>query len=256
MLIISKDQMKAFDDAALLRFENEMMVHSHRFTPQLSKVLGKEQLRGALRQAIHRATTHGFTNRGPIRLYVELMFLFGSDFDTDPQYLRIAEALPSSADQMERAEVIYKIVLEYQEEVSGPDAENLYRGLKAISAQAREPDSFSKKNFEEQMLLKMKQVFPQKYVYVGDDGLRALIAEARDKAQAYRLPTLRNEALMVSLMFTLGHGCTTDPLYPWIPRTLTNEKIVDPAGRARRLEKRAATWLDTVLAGPWKGQKA
>jgi len=40
----------------------------------------------------------------------------------------------------------------------------------------------------------MKQVFSQKYVYVGDDGLRALIAEARDKAQAYRLPTLRNEA--------------------------------------------------------------
>jgi hypothetical protein len=54
-------------------------------------------------------------------------------------------------------------------------------------------------------------------------------------------------------MFAFGHGCTHDPLYPWIARTLKDERIKDPAARAERLEKKAITWLDHVLARPPKG---
>ena len=48
-------------------------------------------------------------------------------------------------------------------------------------------------------------------------------------------------------MFAFGHGCCEDPLYPWIARTLTDEKITDAEARAKRLEKKAITWLDHVL---------
>ena len=86
MLQIRFDQMKVFEEAAWLHFEDEMVVHSREFSPKLCAVLGEEQLRVALRQAIKRAGGYGFTFRGPVRLYIELMFLFGSHFDTDPQY--------------------------------------------------------------------------------------------------------------------------------------------------------------------------
>ena len=62
--------------------------------------------------------------------------------------------------------------------------------------------------------------------------------------------------MVVVLMFAFGHGCTDDPLYPWISRTLKNERIVDPAARAGRLEKKAVTWLEHVLARPQKGEQA
>jgi hypothetical protein len=55
-------------------------------------------------------------------------------------------------------------------------------------------------------------------------------------------------ALVVILMLAFGHGCGTDPFYPWIARTLRDERLTDPVARAERLEKRALTWLDRVLA--------
>jgi hypothetical protein len=53
---------------------------------------------------------------------------------------------------------------------------------------------------------------------------------------------------MIVLILAFGHGCVTDPLYPWIARTLNDEAIADPAACAKRLENKALTWLDHVLA--------
>jgi hypothetical protein len=49
------------------------------------------------------------------------------------------------------------------------------------------------------------------------------------------------------LMHAFGHGCFSDPLYPWIARTLQDARADDPQSRAARLEKRAKTWLRHVL---------
>ncbi len=171
MLIIRKEQMKAFENDALRRFEDEMVVHSKEFTPRLCKVIGDEQLRVALRQAMERADTYGFTNRGPIRLYIELMFLYGNDFDTDPQYPSLGEVLNAPGDQMLRAEQIYEGILDYQEKVSGLDAANVRKALTALSVFAQKPVRFSPNNFVAEMLQEMTRVFPQKAAYIGEEGL-------------------------------------------------------------------------------------
>ena len=68
-------------------FEKEMVSPPFReFSPPLFKAVGEEQMRKAIRFGIGRADSYGFTFRGPVRLYLELMLLFGSHFDTDPQY--------------------------------------------------------------------------------------------------------------------------------------------------------------------------
>ena len=160
MIIIREEQMKVFEDAALRRFEDEMVVHSKEFTPRLCKVLGDKQLRVALRQAMERSGTYGFTNRGPIRLYIELMFLCGSDFDTDPQYPAVGVILNAPGDQMLRAEQIYAGVLDYQEKVSGPDAANVRKSLEFWADFVRKPVNFSTNDFVTEMLHKMTRAFP------------------------------------------------------------------------------------------------
>ena len=253
MLIIRRQQIEVFEHAALRRFEDEMVVHSKEFTPNLCKVIGEVQLRVALRQAIGRAGTYGFTYQGPIRLFIELMFLCGSDFYNDPQYPALAEILSASGDQMQRAEQIYQGILDYQKKVSGPDAENTRKALGALSIFGRMPLTFSPNDFVSGMLQEMADAFPQKVAYIGNEALTALIDEGQAEARRYRFPTARGEALLVVLMFAFGHGCTNDPLYPWIARTLKDERIVDPAARAQRLEKKALTWLEHVLALPRAG---
>ena len=248
--------MKAFENDALRRFEDEMVLHSKEFTPRLCKVLGDEQLRVALRQAMERADTYGFTNRGPIRLYIELMFLYGSDFDTDPQYPALAEVLNAPDDQMLRAERLYEGILDYQKKVSGVNAENVRKALTALSIFAKKTVTFSPNNFVAEMLQEMSHAFPQKAAYIGEENLTTLIHEGSAEARKYGFPSVRGETLMVVLMFAFGYGCSDDPLYPWISRTLKDERIVDPEGRAKRLEKKSITWLEHVLAGPWKGEQA
>jgi hypothetical protein len=98
------------------------------------------------------------------------------------------------------------------------------------------------------MIQEMNRIFPQKTAYVGETNLRALISEGLEEAGRHGFLDVRSQALMVILKYAFGHGCTDDPLYPWISRTLKDEKIIDSAARAARLEKKAITWLEHVVA--------
>jgi len=247
MLVIRPEQMELFRRIARQPFEAEMLAHGKRFSPRLSEVLGDEQLRVALRRAIDRATGYGFTNRGPVRLYIELMFLFGSGFDSDPQYRWASEILRGDQEQMQRANELYEHVLDYQARVSGPDKANTRRALNELLTFARSPAELSSPDFADGMVDVMRRIFPEKAAYVGEAHLRVLISEGSAIAGKLRFPAPRGAILIVALMFAFGHGCTDDPLYPWIARTLADERITDPAARAMRLEKKAITWLDHVL---------
>lgn len=249
MLRIRPEQMKVFEQDMLKRFKEEMVEHSKEFSPELCNIIGEEQLRVALKQAMKRANEYGFSNRGPIRLYIDMMFLFGSDFDTDPQYLKLTEILKRDEDQMQRAEALYGAIDDYHEQVIGSDACYVYHALQALPNFASEYLIFPADIFVTKILSKMKQMYPQKGQYVGNDGLKMLILEGRKEAQKYRFPatTSRGEVLLIALMFSFGHGCTNDPLYPWISQTLHDKKILDPADRIKRLGKKALTWLHHVL---------
>src|SRR5215469_1145632 len=115
--------MEVFRRAARRAFEDEMVTHLTEFSPPLIKTLGEEQLRNAIDFGIVRAASHGLTYRGPVRLYLELMLLFGSYFDDDPQYPWAGEILSShdAASQMERADRLYQRTIEYRKITAGPE---------------------------------------------------------------------------------------------------------------------------------------
>ena len=246
-MVIRAGQRKAFEQAARRQFEQEMVAHSKGFSPTLCEVIGDEQLLVALRSAMTRAGGYGFTYRGPIRLFIEMMFLCGSAFDTDPQYKAVGEIMRASGDQMQRAEQIHKLVLDNLEKVSGPGAINVRKALSDLLIFAQMPLTVSN-GFVSGMLVEMHRVFPQKAAYVGDAGLKALINEGIAEARRYRFDTTRQEALLEVLKFAFGHGCIDDPLDTWIARTPKHERIIDPAAGAARLEKKAVTWLEHVVA--------
>jgi|SRR5436190_8867622 len=256
MLIIRAEQMKVFEQASRRRFEDEMVEHAKAFAPPLCEVIGDEALRVAIRSAIVRAENYGFTNRGPIRLFIEFMFLCGSAFDTDPQYRAVGQFLRGSGDQMYRAQQIHEWHNVYLEQVSGPGAVNVHRALSETLAFARLPLTITPENLTEGLLLEMKRIFPSKAAFVGDAGLTAVIDESMAEARLYRFEGVRPKVLLAVLKFAFGHGCTEDPLYPWIRQTLRDERIAGPEARAARLEKKSITWLEHVVARNQKGSQS
>ncbi len=253
-MIIRNAQIEELGKVPLSVFEDEMVLHLAEFSPALFKVIKEEQLRIVVRFGIEQADDYGFNFRGPIRLYLELMLLFGSHFDTDPQYPWASEILKEDAPQMDRADRLHEKTLDYQEKVSGPDAANTRQALEGLLSMARNPPDSKPENFESDIRREMTRVFPQKTNYIGEAGITALINEGSDEAAKFDFQTVRGKALIVILMYAFGHGCTEGPLYPWISRTLNDDRIIEPQARATRLEKKAINWLEHVLDKPSRGE--
>jgi hypothetical protein len=202
-----------------------------------------------IRLGIKRSGEYGITLRGPVRLYLELMLLFGSRFDTDPQYPWAAEALKDQelASQMQRADRLYRKTLEYRERVGGPNDEYTLRALRRIPAMAQQDLPVSPANLVQDMRAEITRIYPEKVEYVGEKGIAALIEMGTAAAESYSFSSIRAVTLPVVLMFAFGHGCFEDPLYPWIGKTAANAAIAAPETRAKRLEAKALTWLEHVL---------
>jgi hypothetical protein len=257
-VIIRKEQMEELGKAVFRAFEDEMVIHLAEFSPPLFSAVKEEQLRKAIRFGVRRAGEYGLTFRGPLRLYLELMLLFGSHFDTDPQYPWATEILKGhdSAPQMQRAEGLYEKTLDYRKNVAGSEDTYTLQALTSVSVLARQPLTASAANFVPSILEEMARIYPQKTAYVGEDRLKVLIERGIVAARSYGFSTVRALALPVVLMFAFGHGCFDDPLYPWIGNTLEDSGIADADARAKRLEKKAMTWLDHVLAYFDEGARA
>jgi hypothetical protein len=232
-----------------------MVLHCQTFSPPHAEILDEEQLRRFVRQTVDRAGAYGFTNRGPIRLFLELEFLLGSAFDTDPQYPWTAKILQSSHDQMERAGWLFQKTIDYQQEVDGPDGEHRRAALERFAVLLQKPLPLPSKDDRSVSLREMHKMFPQKTVFVGQEWLAKLVRQGRQTAPENGLSTSRGECLLVLLMFMFGHGCMRDPLFPWVRQALHDSQSNDPEGRAARLAEEARAWIQRLLASSPEGAK-
>ena len=83
MLTIRPEQFIVFSQVEAEKFEDWMVAHMRRFFPRQSAAAGEQNLREMVRYGVPRARQHGITARRDVAKYVDLMLLFGRDFDTD-----------------------------------------------------------------------------------------------------------------------------------------------------------------------------
>ena len=248
-ILLQASQIDAFRETGLRAFESEMAAHLRRFSPPLMATLDEAATCAVVRQGMAQAGGHGLDCRGPVRLYLELMLLFGSHFDTDPQYPWAADCLGESdpTTQMQRAEALYEQVCLYRAAVHGHADEHTFAALRRLRAFAAGPLALQRETAVDALWQHFLQLHPHKARRVGRAAMQDLIRHAARCAHEAGLPSLRGVALMAVLMLAFGHGCAEDPLYAWIGGTLRNPAIADGARREQRLESKALTWLDHAL---------
>ena len=86
MLTIRQDQLAVFSQLEVQRFEEWMVVHLKKFFPQRCRAAGTAEIRELVRYGIERAEAHGFTAKREACKYIDLMMVFGRDFDNDPRF--------------------------------------------------------------------------------------------------------------------------------------------------------------------------
>lgn len=250
MLTIRKEQIEIFQQCTLRNFENNMIRHLHEFSPAQSEILGQDGLRKVVRLGVKQAESYGFTHSGPVQFYLELMFMFGSYFDTDCQYSWALDILTDDEidDQTERADILYEKFIDYLDKVAGSDWGNARTSLGRISKQSFKDLEENKDDLEADILARFHLDFPQKCRYLGDRVLLQIIQLAAESAEKFSVSSNSGVKFFAQFMFMLGRGFSVDPLYPWCEGTLNDEAITDPRERIKQLHSKGTAYLTKVLA--------
>jgi hypothetical protein len=249
-LRIRLEQIEAFNAVAAKRFEDVALSHVSEFAPKLTAVLGADRTRAVVRLGIQRASTYGFRASGPVHLFLDLMFLLGAEFDTDPQYPWAAAILndPSIPGEMSRADTLHARAAELLDAVTGPDNRLALEALRRLHALAYGGPAAAGALADGGIVQALESVHPQKATYLGQTAMHALMVRSSARAAVRQLSTPAAALLFACLEFSLGHAFERDPLYPWVGATLEDEKLTKPDPMIARLYRKAATYLDHVVA--------
>lgn len=251
MFRVKKTQMDAFAQAmALEQLESDMLVHLPEFSPGDVEPLGKAGMLRVVRLGIERARAYGVTNPAMLRSYVELMFMFGSFFDTDPFLPWAGEVLrdPELAGQVERTRLLYEKTCWYQQSVAGPDRRVALQVLQDLSGGSVDGFSFDDPRIASEIQRAVWNIHGSRGSYLGEPRLRQLAVEATESARRHGLGAARDVVLVALMMFMLGHGFAEDPLYPWVIVTLGDAPGEDMGARSRRLNEGFQGYLEQVLS--------
>ncbi len=93
MLTIRQAQFAVFSKLAVRKFEDWMVAHLERFFPRQARELGELKLRETIQYGIDRAAAYDVTIKRDVCKYIDLMIVFGRDFDTDKRFRWAAEIL-------------------------------------------------------------------------------------------------------------------------------------------------------------------
>lgn len=254
MLTISARQMEGLKQAVLERFVSRTLHHVEAHFSTHWRIIGEAQLRAVIRLAVERAGRHSLTTERDVSLYLNLMLLLGSAFDTDAQLPWAAQILSDAelTDPQERVDRLYDAAADYLEKVAGARNEHPEPAReRMVAAIQRRVPVVSASDFGKLALSVLRWIYPRKFDVVGEGAIRAFARQSLQAAQAYGVLSHDSAMLHLAMAYVLGSGFDRDPQFPWAGSILLGASDADGAGRFERLRKTAVSELSrwTARAG-------
>jgi hypothetical protein len=123
MFTIRKEQVAVLSKVEARTIESRQLSHIRETYPKKVDALGEDKIREIIRDAPKRATKYGFKGDPHVLKYVEVMVLWGRDFDADPQLPWAAQIL------RKRKKPAVKLSTLYEEAIKRwKDSQNLAAG--------------------------------------------------------------------------------------------------------------------------------
>jgi hypothetical protein len=248
-MIIRCEQLQTLKAYAEGAFATEMVEHLKSYAPKVCEVVGDLGIRRIVESEIQHARGYGFSNRGPVRFFLELTCSLGCGFDTDPQLRWAAETLNDGFIQndMLRADHLYERMVMYLDRVFGPDQQYAIQALQRwleVDFEMAPREEWS----EKPVLKLMAHLYPEKFEFVGESVASTLVQQATAEAVKYDLPQGKGAAALAGMKFAMGHRICEDHYYPWVSSALKDPRIVDGERRLARLISKMRTYGTHVLA--------
>lgn len=253
MLKIRKAQMTTFRSAAFKRFEDDMMDHIKQFFPNHYRIGGEPTVRKVVRYGIERSNIYGLVTERNMCLYITVMFMLGSNFDTDfffpwaPETLKDKNEINPSI----RADKLADTALDFMKKIAGQNNADMNRAFLELRKEhpkiiTRTPaDDFTvyTKDF-------LQKLFHKKYIALGDTITDQLIQHGIQTAVDYNITAQNGQLLLIVLMFFMGTACDREPFLPWLSKVLNDPTPQDQSKKVRRLYKESINYLEMWLIKP------
>jgi len=85
---VRREQMDAYREAALRDFEHRVVQHVERCLPDRLATMGEDGVRRVIRSGIDRAATHRITAEQDVCRFIDMMLVFGAEFDQEQPWAR------------------------------------------------------------------------------------------------------------------------------------------------------------------------
>ncbi len=85
MLVIRQEQERILAQYAAERFVEQACGHLHKCWPEQCEARGEEAVRTSVQMALKRAKRYGITTQRGIIRFLDVMYLLGDNFDTNPE---------------------------------------------------------------------------------------------------------------------------------------------------------------------------
>ena len=86
MLTIRKEQLAAFGPLGQKTFEDRIVAHLKKVFPAQSEALGEPKVRETIQYGTQRAAAYRIISERDVCKYIDLMIVYGRDFDKDPKH--------------------------------------------------------------------------------------------------------------------------------------------------------------------------
>lgn len=250
MIAIRPEQFETLERKAHRDFEDELVAHLKDAYPRHAAGVGEAGLRALIQSGLNRARGHGFRLRGSLRFFVECQVLFGHEFDADPMVPWAAREWGRTGwgDEMERADAIHEIAMEYRRAVAG---ENDALEMAAIRRLAARPvkEWLGGDPGESATRQLLAEIHPEKIDRAPPAAVTGLLDRGNRSAALNGLPAVPGGRAVAALMFAFGRGVLTDPQFPWIAANLNETREQPPGARVEKLAVRAVAYLSDALKG-------
>jgi hypothetical protein len=249
MILIRNAQLEMLSKPADDLFIQSAIDHIFKFSPATCTTIGIERVRKTINYCLVKATRYGFTTQGQVLFFLDCMYSFGSEFDSDPTLAWASEVLRNTSSPDVKSSLLYERMVEFTTNIYGNNHGNVISGLETLVELFKTPQELSKETFEYTMLTLLYKVFPARCVHCGDQILRSLIQKGVHDVDMIGIDSLRVKVTVIFLMLFVGHGVLNDTIYYWIGETLKNKREhEDSTDRSYIFEKTVSAFLDKTLA--------
>jgi hypothetical protein len=210
MLIIRREQLKAFEKAFESRFVRQAMSALAEEMPEECERLGKQRLQALLEKTVAKCDRYGISEEDLLLQFARLQIDHGTDFDISPEDPWARPILGNAAtDQHEKIDRL-------------------------------ELESFSLAGID--YIHRRKPEILEEH---GEKGFRDTIAAARGKCRSYHIDLRRHGLRYLWLMCVLGADFDIAQETAWAGRILEDDSL-GSAEKIRRLEEKAGMQIDVV----------